>query len=245
MTIVLDGRRVAVLGYHKIAPPPEHWWSWYYVPEGLFAEQLGSLLVDGWQPIDLAGLLAGLDDPARLPARAVLVTFDDGYRSFLDSALDVLVRYGCPGVLFVPTAFVGGRNEWDAGLEPEEAICSWDELRQLAGAGVAVQSHAHRHRTFSELSRVERAVELRTSRARIETNLGPQVHAVAYPYGDAGETSPEMDAVLRAEGYRAGFLFGGEAAVDERVDRFRLPRIAVGSETDLRQLLSQVRRPAP
>ena len=37
----------------------------------------------------------------RLPRRALLITFDDGYRSFVDTALPVLRRFGLPSVLFV------------------------------------------------------------------------------------------------------------------------------------------------
>ncbi len=40
----------------------------------------------------------------RLPRRALLITFDDGYRSFVDVALPTLRRLGLPSVLFVTGA---------------------------------------------------------------------------------------------------------------------------------------------
>jgi peptidoglycan/xylan/chitin deacetylase (PgdA/CDA1 family) len=40
----------------------------------------------------------------RLPRRALLITFDDGYRSVVDTALPVLRRLGLPSVLFVTGA---------------------------------------------------------------------------------------------------------------------------------------------
>ena len=106
----------------------------------------------GWTAIDLATFVAGLDEAERLPERAVLLTFDDGYRSIVEVALPWLQRFGYPGVVFVPTAFIGGRNAFDDGAEPAEAICNWEELAELERHGApASQSHGVTHRPFSEL----------------------------------------------------------------------------------------------
>jgi len=52
--------------------------------------------------------IVGLDSvlSGRLPKRALLVTFDDGYRSILDVAAPLLKRLGIPSVFFVSGAFV-------------------------------------------------------------------------------------------------------------------------------------------
>ena len=44
-------------------------------------------------------------------------------------------KLACPGVVFVPTRYIGGLNTWDAGNEPDEPICNWDELLELERAG--------------------------------------------------------------------------------------------------------------
>src|SRR5688572_2679890 len=84
---------LAVLGYHKIGEPsPGGWETWFYVPERTFVAHLEYLRVRGWHVIDLATLLRGLSDSDALPPRAALLTFDDGYRSMLDTALPCLRR---------------------------------------------------------------------------------------------------------------------------------------------------------
>src|SRR5215204_221729 len=106
---------LVILAYHKIGPPaPGGWETWYYVPEQTFADQLDCLRELGWSVIDVAAFLAGLDDPASLPPRAALITFDDGYRNVHDHALPRMRERGCPGVVFVPTQFIGGMNGFDA-----------------------------------------------------------------------------------------------------------------------------------
>src|SRR5262249_46686182 len=99
-----NSRKVAILGLHKIGePPPDGWESWFYISEKIFIGQLSYLRTHDWQVIDLGAFLRGLDAPDSLPERAALITFDDGYRSLLDAAVPQLIRFGYPGVVFVPT----------------------------------------------------------------------------------------------------------------------------------------------
>lgn len=68
-----------------------------------------------------------------LPRRAVLITFDDAYRDFLEVALPVLHAHRLPATLFVPTAYPG---------RPDRAFW-WDRL----------------HRCFADPRRTEITVE--------------------------------------------------------------------------------------
>jgi len=106
---------VAVLGFHKVGRHPAGGWeSWFYVSEAQFGGFLADITETGWQPIDLQRFLRGLDDPASLPRRSALLTFDDGYRSMRHVMLPTLQKFGMPAVLFVPTDFVGARNTFEA-----------------------------------------------------------------------------------------------------------------------------------
>lgn len=227
---------VAVLGYHKIGDPgPRGWPTWFYVPEETFVRHLDLLERSGWPPIDLATFLAGLDDPARLPGRAVLLTFDDGHRSLREVAVPRLRQFGYPAVAFVPSDFVGRCNHFDQ-REPVEPLCDWDDLQALVRAGVAVQSHGATHRPFSTLDPEAQEDELGRSRRVLEAALGRPVEAFAFPFGDPGREPGAVRARLEKAGYRAAFLYGG-GPVRLPADRFALPRIAVGPDTNLREVL--------
>lgn len=222
---------VAALAYHKIGPPPPNGWdTWFFVPELTFAEQLAYLRGSDWQVIDLAAFRRGLDDPASLPDRSVLLTFDDGYLSMRAVALPLLQRFGYPGVLFVPTDFIGCWNVFD-GNEPAERLCDWADLRELVRNGVAVQSHGASHRAFSDLAPAELDGELRRSKQVLEDGLGKAVDVLAYPYGDA------VGSRCEAAGYRAAFRYKGGRFRLPAGDRFRLRRIPIGSDTDLARSL--------
>lgn len=68
-------------------------------------------------PVGWDEVRAALRGTHTLPERAVLVTFDDGYRDFLEISWPLLKKHRVPAVLFVPTAFVDDPDRlfwWDA-----------------------------------------------------------------------------------------------------------------------------------
>ena len=61
------------------------------------------VLRESCHPISLEDWRAARAGTRALPARPVLVTFDDGYRSVFDVARPILKRHGIPAVVFVCT----------------------------------------------------------------------------------------------------------------------------------------------
>jgi peptidoglycan/xylan/chitin deacetylase (PgdA/CDA1 family) len=229
---------LAILGFHKIGPAPDGWETWFYVPQATFVSYLEVLKEDGWQVLDVAAFLRGLVEPDSLPERAALITFDDGYRSILDYGLPELRSLSYPAVMFVPTAFIGRHNDFDADNEPREAICGWEELRELERCGVSVQSHAVSHRAFSELNPAEQEQELLRSRATLEDGLGKPVEVFSYPYGDCGPEPVAARRVMEGTGYRAACLYGGGPQRVPVADPYCLDRLAVGPDTDIPRCLA-------
>jgi peptidoglycan/xylan/chitin deacetylase (PgdA/CDA1 family) len=226
---------VAVLGYHKIGRPSLGGWeTWYYVPEETLAAHITQVRDRGWEFVDLATFIAGVDTPGVLPDKAALLTFDDGYRSVLTAAAPVLADAACPGVVFVPTAFIGDVNRFDANThEPVEPLLTWDELRVVEDAGIAVQSHGTWHRAFSAATSQEMRGEVVESKAALDAFLGRPTIAYAYSYGDCGSDHDQVDGVLRESGYRAAFMYGGGPVELPTPKQFRLPRLAMGPDSDV------------
>lgn len=68
-------------------------------------ERQVSMLSEACRVVGTDDVLRALDGGAPLPARAVLVTFDDGYEDFETYAWPILRRHGVPATLFVPTDY--------------------------------------------------------------------------------------------------------------------------------------------
>ena len=236
----LGARSLAILGYHKIGEPPSGGWqTWFYVPEEIFVGHLSYLREHGWQVIDLPALFGGVRASKSLPERAALLTFDDGCRSTRTVALPWLLRFGYPAVLFVPTDYIGGINGFDAGYEPEEPICDWDDLRELERLGVSIQSHGASHCSFSKLSLPEQEEELARSKITLEAGLKKPVEVFAYPYGDGGAEPRSTGRALERAGYRAACLYKGGPNPLPIVNPYRLTRLAMGPDTDLQVVLER------
>jgi peptidoglycan/xylan/chitin deacetylase (PgdA/CDA1 family) len=224
--------KVAVLGYHKIGECPDGRDSWFYVSEDRFEQQLRWIEENGWRVIDLERFLETLASPAAAPEKSVLLTFDDGYRSITRGALSRLRRFGLPAVLFVPGGFIGGTNDFDAGVEPVEDICGWEDLLSLEQQGISIQSHGISHRRLSSLEQNELAHEIAVSKAILDSRLRRAVDVFSYPYGDYGNGGDAV-RVLRRAGYKAAFGFGGRPMTLPIADAYRVERIPMGPDTDL------------
>ena len=112
--------RLCIVNYHRILELPDPLLG--AEPDlATFRWQM-RLLADRFNVLPLADALAGLAQ-GTLPARAVCITFDDGYRSTHDLALPVLREFSLPATVFITTGFIGEGNMWnDRILEAVRAL---------------------------------------------------------------------------------------------------------------------------
>ena len=96
---------LTILTYHRVderAARPDLMPSLISATPESFAAQI-AMVARHFDPVSLPDVVASLDEPARLPRKAVLVTFDDGYRDFAVNAWPVLRAASVPATLFVVT----------------------------------------------------------------------------------------------------------------------------------------------
>jgi peptidoglycan/xylan/chitin deacetylase (PgdA/CDA1 family) len=106
-----------VLMYHRIAESSSDPWGLAVTPTH-FAEQMAVLRKHS-RPLSLPQL-AQAHSTGRIPARAAVVTFDDGYADNLYNAKPLLEQYDVPATVFLTTGHIGATREfW------------WDELDRL------------------------------------------------------------------------------------------------------------------
>jgi peptidoglycan/xylan/chitin deacetylase (PgdA/CDA1 family) len=228
-----DDRSLRVLMYHKVNDRTGNRMS---VPVGLFDEQMDQLrqlgyTVVGLESVLLESVLAHFAGGDALPARSVLITFDDGYRDNLENAVPVLRRYGYPAVLFVPIGYLDEERP----LPHEEGLAAtgivnqtlrWDELDELEAGGVRIESHGISHRPLADLELDEAAREIVLSKLRLEERLGRPVRAFAYVKGSEAHYRPVHLSLLRQAGYDIAFT-SVSGANGARTDPLRLHRYNV------------------
>lgn len=168
---------------------------------------------------DCADWLAGARP---VPARAVAVTFDDGYASVASAALPVLVAAGVPATVFVIAARLGQDNQW-AGQWPSVPrlpLIDRGDLDELVAAGVCISAHTFSHPVLTALDDAAARREIVDAAAALEDLTGRPVRHFAYPYGARGQRERQ----LAAERYRTA-LSAEPATVDLACDPWDVPRL--------------------
>ncbi len=100
---------------------------------------------------------------------------------------------------------------------------TWDQLREMAGAGIAIGSHTRTHEILTTVGESQVRNELEGSRADIERELGAAPTAVAYPDGAVNELVAHLAC-------QAGYECGCGTApgwVTRRTPFADLPRISM------------------
>ncbi len=215
---------VKVLMYHWVSGcPGERLRAWGVTPAQLEA-QMEYLAEAGYRTVSLQEVVEvakGLRPPSE---KTVALTFDDGYRDFLDQVLPVLERYGFTGTLFLVADRVGGINAWDARHgDPPRDLLDWGEAAALAERGMEIGSHGRTHRFLPELSSAEMEEEFVGSKRIIEERLERRVRFFSYPHGLHDGRCVALAASAGYEGACADIRGGNGAGTDP----FRLRRTLV------------------
>jgi peptidoglycan/xylan/chitin deacetylase (PgdA/CDA1 family) len=174
--------KLAVLMYHSISEPPDHALRDLAVPAPRLYEQLAALSNDGYALLGLSDALARLTVDPR--ARVVAVTFDDGYRNLLSDGLSVLATLDAGVTLYMSAGHVGGTAAWlGAQADAFGPLLTWQQLREVASAGVEIGNHGLRHQPLDVLPRADVATQVRTSRDLLEQQVQAPMRTFAYPHG--------------------------------------------------------------
>lgn len=129
-----DADRLCVLNYHRVLAEPDPLFDDEPTVE-TFRWQM-RLLSRYFNVLSLPEAIAKLA-AGRLPARAVCITFDDGYRSVHDLALPVLNEFGLPATVFVSTAYLDSGAMWNETIADAVRRLP-DGTADLSGAGIGI-----------------------------------------------------------------------------------------------------------
>ena len=133
------GTKLPVLMYHDLTTDPSKTNS-MTVTDERFRLDMEFLQQFGYTPLLPADLINIREGKMQLPDKAVMVTFDDGYRSNYDYAYPVLQNTGMKAAIAVVAHNI--RQEGDA--DSARHNMTWDELREMVDSGaVEVGSHTY------------------------------------------------------------------------------------------------------
>ena len=194
-----------------------------------FEAHIAELSRDEYSVRSLPEIVAAIQAGRPLPENTVGISIDDAYLSVYREAWPRLRAARFPFTVFVATEQVdnGSRGHM-----------SWDQLREMANAGVTIGNHTVTHAHMPMLSTSRNASEISDANGRFKAELGIVPNLIAYPYG---EYSLAVGKVTQQAGFSVGF--GQHSGVINRTSDFlNLPRFAFNeSYADIDRLRTAAR----
>jgi peptidoglycan/xylan/chitin deacetylase (PgdA/CDA1 family) len=110
------------------------------------------------------------------------------------------------------------------------------ELLALQAQGMTIGAHTHSHMRLSAMDEQDAACEIIDVKFRLESHLGRDVWALAYPFGDVESVGEREVRMAQEAGYTCAFFNAGTGCFGRTTSRFSLPRTHVTSEMTLAEL---------
>ncbi|MFB7371039.1 polysaccharide deacetylase family protein [Streptomyces sp. NPDC056222] len=214
--------------YHAVDPRPAPATHRLSVSPEAFAEQMAVVADQGLTPLTTTDLATAWRTGGALPARPVLITFDDGYEGVHRHALPALAKHGFASTLFVSTGWLRGAYDEGGALD---TMLDWDQVRELAAAGTEIGGHTHTHPQLDQVD--DRRLWYETLRCKeiVREELGKAPVSFAYPYGYSNR---RVRRTVRAAGY-AQALAVGNATARRAQGPYALARVTVRRSTGIEE----------
>ena len=224
-----------VLCYHdvqedvRLNPDP------YAVDNAQLVAQFAWMKDNGYRVVSLDDVIVAREGRRALPAKAVMLTFDDGYRSVYTRVFPLLKLFNYPAIVALSGRWLdaapGETVEYEGKQIARERFLSWEQIREMADSGlVEMASHSYDlHRGIP---------------ANPQGSLIPALIAHRYDNGRY-EDEPAHIARLRADFARNSTLIESKAGRRPRVmvwpfGRDSIQAIAVARELGMPVTMSLV-----
>jgi peptidoglycan/xylan/chitin deacetylase (PgdA/CDA1 family) len=240
LTPAVQSVAVPILMYHHISPAPTHNLldlSLTVTPR-IFAAQLDYLKAHGYHTITFNQLFNALYFAAPLPARPIILTFDDGYEDVYQYALPLLRSHGFSGMFYIITGAVGAPG-----------YMRWGQIRDLLAQGMQIGSHTIHHISLGWIiigaPRLTQQ-ELQVSQATLQQQLGIAIQQFCYPSGEPFRNGTPLEqqrisAMLAADGYVGATTDPGRTGwFQESSQPFALLRIRVDGRETLSEFIASI-----
>lgn len=212
---IMQRKQVPVLCYHDLKnwrPNERQSMKEYIVPVAAFKEQMQSLKDSGYQTITPDDYYNYLTRGATLPAKPIILSFDDGDLEQFTVGYPELEKHGFKGVFFIMTIATGKKN-----------YMSSEMLKELSDNGHVIGSHTWDHHNVKGYTAEDYNVQFAGSKQKLESITGKPVEHFAYPFGVWNEAALPA---LQERGYKSAFQLSASKR-DSTLPLYTLRRMIV------------------
>lgn len=221
---------VPIYMYHHVSSLPTHNPLDYglTVTTADFDAQLTWMQSQGYHAITMTELFDTFYYGKALPAKPMILTFDDGYADVYTYALPALLAHHYRGVFYIITGMIGGN------------YMTWNQVRDMDRSGMQIASHTIHHINLgAPPAGTTTQAELVKSKEKLEAMLKKPIQFFCYPTGEPfHHDSLAIQQIVLKDLFEDGYLgatldpFAFNSALQDSALPYELPRIRVsGGET--------------
>lgn len=223
---------VPILLYHSISADPAGWIAPYAVEPNVFARHVELIAESDRTAMTVSELRDALCGLRPLPARPVLLTFDDGFADFAQAATTMAAR-DISSTQYITTGALQGRGPRPVDMAiPPARMLAWSQLAELSECKVEIGAHTHTHPQLDTLPPAAARDEIQRCKHLLEDELGYEVTSFAYPHGF---NSARVRRAVEAAGYTSACAVM-DAFSSDSDSAFALARLTLHATTGLEEL---------
>lgn len=225
---ILQKQEVPILCYHQVRdwrPDDSPTARAYIVPPAAFAQQMQALADSGYQTILPDQLLDYLQRGKALPAKPVMLTFDDTRLDQYTTALPEMNKYGFKGAFFIMTVSLG-----------RPGYMSNEQVKELSDAGHSIGSHTWDHHNVKKYQGNDWITQIEKPSLQLEKITGRKIEYFAYPFG---LWNREAIPQLKQRNLKAAFQLADKMDPDDPL--YSIRRIIVPGTWGGERLLAMMR----
>lgn len=205
-------KSLIIIYFHEVVEKGEGF-SYQKIEKEKFEEQMKYLNDEGYQSLFFSEL------EKEWPEKAIIVSFDDGFRSVYENAAPIMEKYNIKGNIYLPTQYI----------EKDDKFMTWKMVQELdKKKQFEFAAHTHNHVDIRILKKETFYQEVETSNKMIKEKLGYVPEAFCMPYGVYDKKSINILQGFGTYKYILGSFYG-EIQQDKLMNQI-IPRIGISND---------------
>ncbi len=197
-------RGLPILMYHKVDTSKKDFLT---VSLTQLTAHFNYLKINGYQPISFQSFL---QNPASLPPKPVIITFDDGFVNNFELLYPLLQQFDFKATIFLPVSFIGKTNAWDAGTD---ALMDYETLQKMDSRWVEFGLHSFAHQNYKSMKTNDIEEDIKKSIDLLQAHHLPFLPVLAYPFGGFPKEkimSQVFEKILKQNNIQLGLRIGNK-----------------------------------
>lgn len=189
-----------------------------------FEKQIKWLSKHGYKTISMDDLYEWKVNNKKIPRKSIIITFDDGWKSYYEKAVPILEKYNMQSNVFVVFKYTKNCTELN-----DNTYMNFDDLDELISNHPKTQILSHSYNLHEKDKADSGDYQLYDEDIKEVKKLGYNIKYYAYPFGHRNENYIKA---LKDNNYQLAFTFGPYDYVTKESNNYELPRLGIFESTN-------------